>query len=143
MNQMKTKIMLYKLKKKFAFYYIKQLFDSNFDIKPQMSTIEPSLALASLILLLSTLILLAFILTNILIYSMQLSGIKPTLKAYIQSLDPKFTSKVQMPSLRLTFAAYIESLDIEFLLAIYTLLCTKLISAAYIQLFDIKFRTAA
>lgn len=36
--------MVYRLKKKFAFYYIKQLFDSNFDIKSQISTIGPLLA---------------------------------------------------------------------------------------------------
>lgn len=35
--------MAYKLKKKFAFYYIKQLFDSNFDIKSQISTTGPLL----------------------------------------------------------------------------------------------------
>lgn len=36
--------MVYRLKKKFAFYYIKQLFDSNFDIKSQISTTGPLLA---------------------------------------------------------------------------------------------------
>lgn len=113
--------MAYRLKKKFAFYYIKQLLDSNFNKKIQKSrtliptsSTGPSLsgnlaAPAPFALLLPTSGLSApalFVLpsptlgpsapalTNIPIYATQVPDTEITFEAYIQPSGPTFTAYI-------------------------------------------------
>lgn len=101
--------MAYKLKEKFAFYYIKPLLTSDFGRKPQISTIKPSPALAPLASPLQTLGPSTPIPAYTFIYFTPSSGIrfisaaymwflKHTLIAYIQASSTILTAYIIQPS---------------------------------------------
>lgn len=117
-----------KVKEKFVFYYIKQLLDSNFGRKFQLSTIGPLPALVPLALPSSTPGPSALVSAYTPIHSTQPSVIKPTHEtystlaaldipapsiwstgltrgAYMQLSGPIFVAYIQLLGTRLPFAA--------------------------------------